>query len=85
MIDDEVIHRGVNHEHEAPRGPQEPREYEPFIDDNPEDVPDKNPVKVAPVEEPEKHYLPKPDYTMPSRFKQEYIVDEIPLFDLGYK
>jgi len=69
VIDDEVIHRGVNHEHEAPTGPHEPREYEPFIDDDPENGQDQNPVKVAAVKEPEKHILPKPDYTMPSRFK----------------
>ena len=85
VIDDEVIHRKPNHEHVPPRGPQEPREYEPFIDDDPDNGQDSNPVKVASVKEPEKHFLPKPDYTMPSRFKQEYVIDEIPLFDLGYK
>ena len=86
MIDDEVIHRREGHEHVEPVGPKEPREYEPFITDNPTNAPDLDPVKVAAVKPPEKHFLPEPEpYKMPDRHATKYEIDEIPLFDLGYK
>jgi hypothetical protein len=91
VIDDEVIHRGPRHEHVENHGPTEPREYEPFITDDPLDVPDTNPVKVDAVAPPEKEeliskYTP---YVLPKREAVYYAVDEIPTFknqfDLGYK
>ena len=86
MIDDEVIHRREGHHHVEGAGPKEPREYEPFITDDPSGAPDTNPVKVAAVKPPEKHFLPEPEpYKMPARFETSYEIDEIPLFDLGYK
>ena len=86
MIDDEVIHRREGHHHVEPGEPKEPREYEPFITDDPHDHPDLDPVKVPAVKPPEKHFLPEPEpYKMPARFETSYEIDEVPLFDLGYK
>ena len=65
VIDDEVVHAGVNHQHEDPKDPEAPREYAPFISDDPEPVDpldDTNPIKVDPISAPEKHLLPVPDY-----------------------
>jgi len=87
VIDDEVIHRREGHDHVDPGEPGPPREYEPFITDDPKDgVLDQNPVKVAAVNPPEKHFLPDYEaYKAPDRFSTKYEIDEIPLFDLGYK
>lgn len=68
MIDDEVIHREREHRHVEPTGSGEPREYEPFVDDDPESEEDLNPVKVAPVSPPEKPVISKyTPYVMPAR------------------
>ena len=87
VIDDEVVHAGVNHQHEDPKDPEPPREYAPFISDDPEPVDpldDTNPIKVDPISAPEKHVLPVPDY-LADRVAAQYEVPEVPLFDLGYK
>ena len=87
VIDDEVVHSGVNHQHEDPRDPEAPRAYAPFISDDPEPVDpldDPNPIKVDPISAPEKHVLAAPDY-LTDRHKTNYEIPEVPLFDLGYK
>ena len=88
VIDDEVVHAGVNHQHEDRRDPEAPRQYAPFINDDPataDPLADGNPVKVDPITAPEKHLLPAPGYVMPERQTTTYEIPEVPLFDLGYK
>ena len=84
VIDDEVVHAGVNHQHEERRNPEAPRAVEPFIDDQPAEEEDTNPVKVDAISAPEKHQLAAPDY-LANRQTTNYEIPEVPLFDLGYK